>query len=464
MDPSNSAPTTAWPAPNNTSSNLPPYSKEPATAVSLPQRNSEWVDDTITTAFPQTPLEREDPLAPFFPTGRRQVATAQSSILSPTSAYPPTPISDHARQVSGYASQNHRRTSSKYSEYGYRIPVPHSARFQRDLQSERVDSQNPGYYASNLPDFLSSSGGLVSSSVTCQKNAHPGTSQLPRTQTRLFDLTQSPVIPGSPQLFPEFNDIRSDTASRTMIPQADVLHQRPPEQPHVGHLHSQEHQQQFLAPLGSSQSKPPTRTKRSSSIITGLDQGIFRNPAQPPHHLQNRDNFYAYQKDDSRFSRYLPPNREHIPRRKRASSSERSSIQKDREQAKIWDERMDAGRQPSKPTDRIPTYQEFRRTTPRSDQCPSPTSAISPYHHFGPGLRPSRESDLRFGPKMVREIYEERWKISQGYEQLRGYFSDPKEGVYKDLVWEEWLEIYHYLKGRDERAMERELVLELKAN
>ncbi|KAB8297765.1 hypothetical protein EYC80_001566 [Monilinia laxa] len=468
MDQSNSVPVTAWPTFNEPSSNLPPYSKEPPTEGSLPQSNSEWVDDNITTAYPQSPLQREDHLASLFPTNAGQVAAAQLPAQSPTSAYPPTPISNHGLQVSGYESQSHRRIYPQYSEYEYEVPVPRSARFERDLQHEIVGSPSSVYADNNLLNFSPSFGEHLPFSLGYQKNARPGNSQSPRIQTSLLDLTQSPATGGTSELFPEFDNIHSDTASRTTIPQVDYLPQSHSEQPHIEHLHPREYQQS-LAPPGPSISKPPTRTERSSSIITGLDQGIFRDPGQRPQNLQILDNFYASQKDDSRLNRPLSSDREHMSRRRRASSLERNFVPTNPDEARTWNARMDAGQPPSNPIDKIPTYQEFRQTTkrvdiPRSDQFPIPPSAISQYQHISPDYRPPRESDCSFDPKMVQNIYEERWKISQGYEHLQGYLNDPKEGIYKDLSWEEWVELYNYLGERDKRATEREIVFGLEAS
>ncbi|KAA8570766.1 hypothetical protein EYC84_000160 [Monilinia fructicola] len=468
MDQSNSVPVTAWPTFNESSSNLPPYSEEPPIVVSLPQRNSEWFDDNVTTAYPQSPLQREDHLASFFPTNATQVATSQLPAQSPTSAYPPTPISSHGLQVSGYESQSHMRRSPQYSEYEYEVPVPRSARFERDLQHEIFGSPSSVYADNELLGFSPVFGEQFPFSLEYKNNARLGNSQSPRIQASLLSLTQSPAMGGTSELFPEFDDIHSNTAPRTTIPQANSLPQSHSEQPHIEHLHPQGYQQSLARP-SSSKSKPPTRTARSSSIITGLDQGIFRSPGQRPHNLQNLDNFYPSQKDDSRLSRPLSSNKEHVPRRNRASSLERTSVPTNPDEAKIWDARMDAGQPSSNPIEKTPTYQEFRQIsqrvdTLRSDQIPLRPSAISQYQRFAPDHRPPRESDWRFDPKMVQDIYVERWKISQGYEHLQGYLNDPKEGIYKDLSWEEWVELYNYLGERDKRAMEREIMLGLKSN
>ncbi|KAF7947736.1 hypothetical protein EAE96_008816 [Botrytis aclada] len=350
MDPSNSAPTTAWPRLNETSDS-PADLEQPLTAVSLPTRNSIWVDEDVSTAYPQTAHPREDLLASFFPSDSPQVAA-----------------------------------------------------------------------------------------------------------------TQSPVDEGTSELFPEYTeDIRSGKSTHNIVPTINVLPQSP-QQTDVTNSHSPKYQPQLLAPPGSSKQKPQRRNTRSSSIISGLDQGIYRPSSKSS---QNRDLFYATQKDDSRFSRHHPSSKEYI-RRRRASSLDRTSVPTDLAVAKLWDERINAGQQPFTPSDTIPTYQEFRRTTqrvdsPSSDRFPLPASALSQYENIPVHLRPARESDFRFDPKLVQEIYEERWKISEDYEDLQAYFSDPKEGPYKHLSIKEWVELFEYLEERDRKATEREIIFELRA-
>ncbi|KAJ8060452.1 hypothetical protein OCU04_010777 [Sclerotinia nivalis] len=460
MDPSNSGPaslpTTAWPR----SPASPANREEPATAVSLPTRNSEWVDDCISTAFPQTARPRSDLLAPFFPPDASQGVAAQSPIQTPTSAYHPTPVPNQTLLGSGYGSQNDTRLSSNYSEYAY------SPRFARDVQ-EMINSPTSIYPQSALPDPPRVSRDFISTTSKHQRTAHPGPSRSPNL-IRLSDLTQSPVSEGIPELFPKSIDVQTGTSSRTAIPQVDFLSHSPAQQQHVARSQPQEYQPQFSAPPGPSNSEPPTRATRSSSIIIGFDQGIYRPPSKFSQNLNNRDLFYATQKDDSRFSRNHPSSRGYIHRR-RANSLDRTSVPTDPQVAKLWDERINSGQQPFTPTDRIPTYQEFRRTTqpvdsPRSDQFPLPASALSQYENIPTHLRPARKSDLKFHPKLVQEIYEERWKITAGYEDLQAYFSDPKQGPYKHLKMDEWVELYEYLEERDRKVTEREIVFELRAS
>ncbi|KAF7869763.1 hypothetical protein EAF04_004547 [Stromatinia cepivora] len=460
MDPSNSGPaslpTTAWPR----SPDSPANREEPATAVSLPTRNSEWVDDCISTAFPQTARPRSDLLAAFFPPDAPQGAAVQSPNQTPTSAYPPTPVPNQTLLGPGYGSQNDRRLCSEYSEYAY------SPRFARDVQG-MINSPTSIYPASALPDRLHVSRDFISATSRHQRTAHPGPSRSPNL-IRLSDLTQSPVSEGIPELFPRYTeDVQTDISSRTAIPQIDFLSQSPAQQQHVAHSQPPGYRPRFSAPLGSSKSEPPTRTTRSSSIIIGLDKGIYRPPSKFSQNLNNRDLFYATQKDDSRFSRHHPSSRGYIHRR-RANSLDRTSVPIDPQVAKLWDERINAGQQPFTSTDRILTYQEFRRTTqrvdsPRSDQFPLPASAFSQYENIPTHLRPARASDLRFHPKLVQEIFEERWKITAGYEDLQGYCSDPKQGPYKHLKMKEWVELCKYLEDRDRKATEREIVFELRA-
>ncbi|KAM0145105.1 hypothetical protein ACHAP3_000227 [Botrytis cinerea] len=462
MDPSNSAPTTAWPRLNDTSSDSPANPEQPLTAVSLPTRNSVWVDDDVSTAYPQTARPREDLLASFFPSESLQVADAQSPIKSHPLAYPLAPGLNRVLPVPDSITQNGRRVSSNYSEYDFDIPVPLSARFQRDLR-EMIGSPSSIYPDSALPDPLHVSRDLTSETLINQRERHPEPSRSPGS-IRLSELTQSPVDEGTAKLFPEYTeDTRPRKSPNNIIPTINVLPQSP-QHPNVVSSHSQSYQPQLLAPPGLSQPKLQKRNRRSSSIISGLDQGIYRPASKSP---QNRDLFYATQKDDSRFSRHHPSSKEYIHRR-RASSLDRTSVPTDPEVAKLWDERINAGQQPFAPSGTIPTYQEFRQTTqrvdsPSSDRFPLPASVISQYEDIPPHLRPARESDFRFNPKLVQEIYEERWKISEGYEDLQAYFSDPKEGPYKHLDIKEWVELFEYLEGRDRKATEREIIFELRA-
>ncbi|KAF7945902.1 uncharacterized protein EAE97_004940 [Botrytis byssoidea] len=461
MDPSNSAPTTAWPRLNETSSDSPIILEQPLTAVSLPTRNSIWVDEDVSTAYPQTARPREDLLASFFPSDSPPATARQAPIQSYPLAYPLAPGSKQALPVLEPTTQNDRRVSSKYSEYDD-IPVPLSARFQRDLQ-EMIGSPSSIYPDSALPDPLHISRDFPPKASAYQGDRHPEPSRSPKS-IRLSELTQSPVGEGTSELFPEYTeDIRPGESTHNIVPTINVLPQSP-QQPDVQNSHSQKYQPQLLAPPRSSKPKSQRRTTRSSSIINGLDQGIYRPLSKPP---QNRDLFYATQKDDSRFSRHHPSSKKYI-HRKRASSLERTSVPTDPRVAKLWDERINAGHQPFTPSDTIPTYQEFRRTTqrvdsPSSDRFPLPASALSQYEDIPPHLRPTRESDFRFDPKLVQEIYEERWKISEGYENLQAYFSDPKEGPYKHLNIKEWVELFEYLEERDRKATEREIIFELRA-
>ncbi|KAF7925644.1 uncharacterized protein EAE98_006869 [Botrytis deweyae] len=463
MDPSNSAPTTAWPRLNDTSSDSPPNPEQPLTAVSLPTRNSIWVDEDVSTAYPQTARPREDLLASFFPSDSPQVAAIQSQIESDPLAYPLASGSNQALPVPESTTPNDRRVSSKYSEYDVDIPVPLSARFQRDLR-EMIGSPSSIYPDSALPEPLHVSRDFTPKALTYQGDRHPERSRSTKS-IRLSELIQSPVGEGTSELFPEYTeDIRPGKSAHDIVPEINPLPQSP-QQPDVQNPHSQKHQPQLLAPPGSSRPKPQRRNTRSSSIISGLDQGIFRPSSKSS---QNRDLFYATQKDDSRFSRHHPSSKEYIHRR-RANSLDRTSVPTDPEVAKLWDERINAGQQPFTPSDTIPTYQEFRRTTqrvdsPSSDRFPLPASALSQYEVIPPHLRPARESDFRFDPKLVQEIYEERWKITEGYEDLQAYFSDPKEGPYKHLNIKEWVELFEYLEERDRKATEREIIFELRAS
>ncbi|TGO46255.1 hypothetical protein BOTNAR_0600g00070 [Botryotinia narcissicola] len=461
MDTSNSAPTTAWPRLNETSSDSPIILEQPIITVSLPTRNSIWVDEDISTAYPQTARPREDLLASFFPSYSPQATARQAPIQSYPLAYPLASGSNQAPPVLESTTQNDRRVSSKYSEY-YDIPVPLSARFQRDLR-EMVGSPSSVYPDSALPEPLSISRDLTPKASAYQGDRHPEPSRSPKS-IRLSELTQSPVGEGTSEIFPEYTeDIRPGESAHNIVPTINVLPQSP-QQPDVQNSHSQKYQPQLLAPPGSSKPKPQRRSSRSSSIISGLDQGIYRTLSKSP---QNRDLFYATQKDDSRFSRHHPSSKDYI-HLKRASSLDRTSVPTDPEVAKLWDERINAGQQPFTASDTIPTYQEFRRTTqrvdsPSSDRFPLSASALSQYENIPPHLRPTRESDFRFDPKLVQEIYEERWKIFEGYEDLQAYFSDPKEGLYNHLDIKEWVELFEYLEERDRKATEREIIFELRA-
>ncbi|TGO85961.1 hypothetical protein BPOR_0348g00060 [Botrytis porri] len=462
MDPSNSAPTTAWPRLNETSSDPPANPEQPLTAVSLPTRNSIWVDEDVSTAYPQTARPREDLLASFFPSDSPQVAATQSPVQSHPLAYPLASGSNQTLPVPEFTAQNDRRVSSKYSEYDVDIPVPLSARFQRDLR-EMIGSPSSIYPDSALPGPLHVSRDSTPKSSAYQVDRHPEPSRSPKS-IRLSELTQSPLEEGTSELFPEYTeDFRPGKSVHYVVPTINALSQNP-QQPDVKTSHSQKYQPQLLAPPDSSRAKSQTRNTRSSSIISGLDQEIYRPASKSP---QNLDLFYATQKDDSRFSRHHPSSTGYI-HRKRARSLDRTSVPTNPEVAKLWDERINAGRQPFTPSDTIPTYQEFRRTTqrvdsPSSDRFPLPASAHSQYEDIPPHLRPARESDFRFDPKLVQEIYEERWKISEGYEDLQAYFSDPKEGPYKHLNIKEWVELFEYLEERDRKATEREIIFELKA-
>lgn len=455
MDPSNSGPaslpTTAWPR----SSDSPATRGEPPTAVLLPIPDSEWVDDCISTAFPQTARPRSDLLAPFFPPNAPQGGAAQSPIQTPTSAYPPTPVENRTLLGPGYGRHKGSRLSSKDSEYA------HTPRFARDV----INSPTSVYLQSALPDSLHISRDFISTTSKYQ-TLHPGPSRSPNL-IHLSDLTQSPISAGMSELFPKhIEDVQTFTSSHIALPYIDFPSQSPAQQQHVTRSQPQDYQPQFSASPGPSKSEPSTRTARSSSIIIGLDQGIYRSPFKSSQNQNNQDLFYASQKDDSRFSRHHPSSKGYI--RQRANSLDRSSVPTDPQGAKLWDERINTGEQTFTPTNRTPTYQEFRRTTqpvdsPRSDQFPLPSSALSQFENIPAHLRPARKSDLRFHPKLVQEIYEERWKITAGYEDLQAYFSVPKQGPYKHLNWEEWVELYEYLEERNRKVTEREIVFDLKA-
>lgn len=489
---SSSLPTTAWPRPNDIPSGTPtnpepptavsltqrksewiddlvstPYPQtphtredllEPATAVSLPQRRSEWVDDDVSTAYPQTARPREDLLARFLPLGSSQVAKTQAPNQPPTSANPPTQISYQTTPTSKCGTEDNRRVSSTYSEYDFGVPL--SARFKRDLQ-EVVDSPSSIYADSAFPRPLRVPRDSISAISMSRANSNPEPSRSSRNI--MHRLTQSPVSKGKPELFPEYKE---DT-SVSVGPQINLLPNNPSQQQPAARSNHQNYQPQVLAPPVSSKSKPQTRTTRSSSILTGLDQGIYRPEPKNSQNPNNRDHFYATQKDDSRFGRHHPSSREYIHRR-RASSLDRTSVPTDPEVAKFWDERLNAGQQPFTPTHRVPTYQEFRKTTqrvdtPSSDQFPLPASALFQYEKIPSELRPPHKSDWKFDPKLVQQTYEERWKITEGYKDLLGYFSVPKEGPYKKLNFKEWVELFDYLEERDQKARLREIVLDLRA-
>ncbi|KAI9649889.1 hypothetical protein NHQ30_002473 [Ciborinia camelliae] len=445
MNPGDSASKKAWPMSNDTSSDSPPNPAQP--------RNSEWVDDFRTTTG-GPPSHTEDLLESIFRRDAPQVAAAQS----PTSAYPSTLLPNQTVQVSGDTRQNNWRASSKYSEYRddeYEMLAsgPISARFERDRREE-IGSQTSLYHESASPGPLYFSQGLIPSNFADQENldAHAGTCHSPQSPVCLEHLTQSPK--DKPGLFQEdMEDIRSSTSSRTITPRHNFPPQNPSLQPHTGG--SQNYQSQLSAPADSSISTPPTRSVRSSSIITGLHQGIYRAPSQPTHNPTNLVKFYATQKDDSRFSRHHPSNPSYNLR-KRVSNPEIPRFSSDQISPTL-----------SPSGDRIPTYQEFRQTTqrvdpPHSDHFPLPASANSQYERMDPRLRPPNLSDWKFPPEFVRKLHEERWKINQGYRDLGAYFDKPKQGPYKHLDFEKWKENAIYLRKRDQRATNRELVLRLK--
>lgn len=467
MDQSNSAPTTAWPMSNDTSSATLINPEEPVTSISLPQRRvSEWEDDLIFTAYPQTSHPREDLLGAYPPPAIPHLAASSPPVQSPTSAYPPTPFPNQSLRLPGHKSENDRRISSKYAEFETDIQGPYSARLMHDIQ-EPIKSSTSIYHNSNIPYSTRISRKPIAFNSAYQKNAHAEPSHSSRNQVRISELTQSPVADGA-ELFPEFEDTHSRTTAHTIIPQLNLLDQNPSQQAHIVRSHPQNYQTQLLAPPEPPKSNPPTRTARSSSIIIGLDQGLYRPPSHSSHHSRNLDNFYASQKDDSRLNRQDPLSRDFMDVR-RSSSFKQPSILTQSHIDQSWPEQTNRYQQPFTPANKIPTYQEFRLMTkrvdsPRSDQFPLPAHALSQYQHIYPALRPARESDLRFDPNMVQKIYEERWQISNWLGELQGWFKEPKGGVYKDLEFREWIEVFENVEERDRRAVEREIIFQLKGS